>query len=303
MQRESIDAAIRQRFSELGSVLNERDRRLWAAVEAKALGYGGISVVARVTGISRRAIDGGLKELSLAPTPWRTQRSRGPGGGRKPLGVTQPDVPAALAALVEPTARGDPESALWWTGKGVRRLATELQEQGVRIERQKVADLLQALGYSLQVKRKTRAGSHHPGRKAQFAHIAARVAAFPARALPVISVDTKKKELVGEFKNPGWEWCLQGHPTRVCVPDFAAKKLGQALPYGIYDLTANLGWVRVGIDHDTAAFAGATLRRGGAKAGAALVSVRAGTVDHGGGRRQHWQAEPPGESGVATVGR
>ena len=142
MQRESIEAAIRQRFSDLVPVLNERERRLWAAVEAKALGYGGISMVARVTGISRRAIHVGLKELSCPPTLWCPQRIRGPGGGRKPLVMTQPDLPAALEALVEPTARGDPESSLRWTCKGVRRLASELQEQGFQIERQKVADLL-----------------------------------------------------------------------------------------------------------------------------------------------------------------
>jgi len=270
MQRESIEAAIRQRFSDLVAVLNERERRLWAAVEANALGYGGISVVARVTGISRRAIQVGLKELSRNPTPRRTQRIRGPGGGRKPLVVTQPDLPDALEALVEPTARGDPESSLRWTCKGVRRLATELQEQGFQIERQKVADLLHELGYSLQANRKTREGSQHPDRNAQFEYIAAQVAAFQARALPVISVDTKKKEVVGEFKNTGREWCLQGHPTRVRVHDFADKKLGKAIPYGIYDLTANLGWVSVGIDHDTAEFAVATIRRWWQKLGQPL---------------------------------
>jgi hypothetical protein len=177
------------------------------------------------------------------------------GGGRKPLVVTQPELPDALEALVEPTARGDPESSLRWTCKGVRRLASELQEQGFQIERQKVADLLHELGYSLQANRKTREGSHHPDRNAQFEYIAAAVAAFQARALPIISVDTKKKELVGEFRNPGREWCRQGQPTRVRVHDFADKNLGKAIPYGIYDLTANLGWVSVGIDHDTAAFA------------------------------------------------
>jgi hypothetical protein len=166
-----------------------------------------------------------------------------------------------LEALVEPTARGDPESALRWTCKGVRRLAAELQEQGFHLERQKVADLLHELGYSLQANRKTREGSQHPDRNAQFEYIAAAVAAFQSWGLPVISVDTKKKELVGEFKNPGREWCRQGQPTRVRVHDFADKTLGKAIPYGIYDLTANLGWISVGIEHDTAAFAVATIRR------------------------------------------
>jgi hypothetical protein len=261
MQRERIEVAIRQRFSNLVRVLNERERRLWAAVEAKALGYGGISMGARVTGISRRAIQVGLKELSRPSSSWRTQWIRGPGGGRNPLVLTQPDLPAALEALVEPTARGDPESALRWTYKGVRRLATELQAQGFQIERQKVADLLRELGYSLQANRKTREGSHHPARNAPFEYMATEGAAFQARALPVISVATKTKELVGEFKNPGREWCPRSQPTRVRVHDFADKKLGKAIPYGIYDLTANLGGVSVGMDHDTAAFAVATIRR------------------------------------------
>jgi transposase len=261
MQRASIDTAIRQRFADLGALLNERERRLWAAAEAKSLGYGGISTVARGTGISRRAIHVGLKELSSLQTSGPPQRIRRVGSGRKPLVMTQPELPEALEALVEPTARGDPESALRWTCKGVRRLAAELQEHGFHIERQKVADLLHELGYSLQANRKTHEGSQHPDRNAQFEYIAAAVAAFQAQGLPVISVDTKKKELVGEFKNPGREWCRQGHPTRVRIHDFADKKLGKAIPYGIYDLTANLGWVSVGIDHDTSAFAVATIRR------------------------------------------
>jgi transposase len=261
MQRVSIDTAVRQRFAELKGLLNERERRVWAAVEAKALGYGGISAVARATGISRRAIHVGLRELSSRQSVCSSQRIRCVGGGRKPLVMTQPELPNALEALVEPTTRGDPESALRWTCKSVRRLAAELQEQGFHIERQKVADLLHELGYSLQANRKTREGRQHPDRNAQFEYIAATVAASQAQGLPAISVDTKKKELVGDFKNPGREWCRQGQPTRVRIHDFADKNLGKAIPYGIYDLTANLGWVSVGIDHDTAAFAVATIRR------------------------------------------
>jgi transposase len=270
MQRESIEAAIGQRFSDLAPVLNERDRRLWAAAEANSLGYGGISLVARVTGISRRAIHVGLKELSLSTPPWLAQRIRCPGGGRKPLTETQPDLPAALETLVEPTARGDPESPLRWTCKGVRRLAAQLQEQGFEIRRQKVADLLHELGYSLQANRKTREGRQHPDRNAQFEHIAAEVAAFQSRHQPVISVDTKKKELVGDFKNNGREWRPPGQPEPVRVYDFADKKLGKAIPYGIYDLTANLGWVSVGMDHDTAEFAVETIRRWWRKLGQPL---------------------------------
>jgi hypothetical protein len=261
MQRASIDTALRQRFADLRRLLNERERRLWAAVEASSLGYGGISVVARATGISRRAIHAGLRELRTLQSSWPVRRIRSVGGGRKPLVMTQPELPDALEALVEPTVRGDPESALRWTCKSVRRLAAELQEQGFHIERQKVANLLHELGYSLQANRKTREGSQHPDRNAQFEYIAATVATFQAQGLPVISVDTKKKELVGDFKNPGREWCRQGQPVRVRVHDFADKTLGKAIPYGIYDLTANLGWVSVGIDHDTAAFAVATIRR------------------------------------------
>src|SRR4030095_9650347 len=194
MRRESIATLIRQRFSDLVPLLNERDRRLWAATEAKSLGYGGIAAVARVTGISRRAIHAGLRELNSLQCSWSPQRIRSTGGGPKPLVVRQPDLPDALEALVEPTARGDPESSLRWTCKGVRRLATELQEQGFQIERQKVADLLHELGYSLQANRKTREGSQHPDRNAQFEYIAAAVAAFQARALPVISVGTNEDE-------------------------------------------------------------------------------------------------------------
>lgn len=261
MQRISIDTAVRQRFVGLRGLLNERERRVWAAVEAKALGYGGISAVARATGISRRAIHVGLRELKTQQSCGPSQRIRRIGGGRQLLVMTQPELPYALEALVEPTTRGDPESALRWTCKSVRRLAAELQEQGFHIERQKVADLLHELGYSLQANRKTREGRQHPDRNAQFEYIAATVATFQAHGLPAISVDTKKKELVGEFKNPGREWCRQGQPTRVRVHDFADKNLGKAIPYGIYDLTANLGWVSVGTDHDTAAFAVATIRR------------------------------------------
>jgi Rhodopirellula transposase DDE domain len=260
MRRESMEAAIRQRFLELRPALNERGRRLWAASEAKALCYGGITLVARATGVSRRAIHAALNELHAGTTlpPGRVRRA---GAGRKPLTDAQPGLLAALEALVEPTARGDPDSPLRWTCKGVRRLAAALRNQGFRIGRQTVAELLRGLGYSLQANRKTREGTRHPDRNAQFEYITARVRRFRRRGQPVISVDTKKKELVGDFKNGGREWRPQGRPEPVRVHDFMDKCLGKAIPYGVYDLAANAGWVSVGRDHDTAAFAVEAIRR------------------------------------------
>jgi len=262
MRRASTEAAIRQRFEGLASTLDERQRRLWAAAEATTWGYGGVSLVSRSTGISRRAIHVGLHELQADPTAAvATKRVRRPGAGRKSLTETQPTLLVALDALVEPTSRGDPESPLRWTCKGVRRLAAELQRQGFTIGRQRVAELLADLGYSLQANRKTREGSQHPDRNAQFEYIAGQVRRFQNRGQPVISVDTKKKELVGNFKNVGNEWSPQGKPPEVNVHDFMDKKLGKAIPYGVYDLTANAGWVSVGTDHDTADFAVETIRR------------------------------------------
>jgi len=259
MQHDGMEAAIRQRFLELRPVLNERGRRLWAAVEAKTLGYGGVTLVARATGVSRRAIHAGLHELNAGST-LAMGRSRRAGAGRPPFADTQPELLAALEKLVEPTTRGDPESPLRWTCKGVRRLAAQLCRQGFQVGRQKVAELLRALGYSLQANRKTREGSQHPDRDAQFQYIAARCRRFQNRGQPVISVDTKKKELVGDFKNGGREWQPQGKPAEVRVHDFMDKTLGKAIPYGVYDLSANVGWVSVGIDHDTAVFAVETIR-------------------------------------------
>ena len=260
MKRDGTEASICQRFFDLADTLNERQRRLWAAAEARALGYGGVSLVARATGVSRRAIRFALAELAAADAP-PAGRTRRPGAGRKPSTVLQPGLRAALEGLVEPTCRGDPESPLRWTCKGVRRLADQLREQGFRVGRQKVAHLLHALGYSLQANRKNREGGRHPDRNAQFEYIAARVKDFQARGQPAISVDTKKKELVGDFKNPGKEWQPQGQPEEVRVHDFIDEGLGKAIPYGVYDLTANAGWVSVGRDHDTAEFAVEAIRR------------------------------------------
>jgi transposase len=260
MRTSSMESAVRRRFSAVAPALDERQRRLWAAAEAKALGYGGVSAVARATGITRPTIHAGLKELATGSV-LPAGRIRRTGAGGKSLIATQPGLKAALDALVEPTARGDPESPLRWTCKGVRRLAAELREQKFRIGRQKVADLLRELGYSLQANRKTREGSRHPDRNAQFEYIDRRVGQFQRRGQPVISVATKKKELVGDFKNGGREWRPKGKPEEVRVHDFMDKTLGKAIPYGVYDLTENAGWVSVGTDHDTAEFAVEAIRR------------------------------------------
>jgi transposase len=255
-----MEATIRTKFCRVRRVLDERARRLWAAAEAKALGRGGPTLVAKATGMSRSTIHNGLRELTRrgAVPAGRTRRS---GGGRQRLTTTQPRLLSALDALVEPSSRGDPQTPLRWTCKSVRRLADELCRQGFQVGRQTVAAMLHTLDYSLQANRKTREGKQHPDRDAQFGYIARRVRAFQARQQPVISVDTKKKELVGDFKNAGREWLPQGQPRLVGVHDFPDRKLGKAIPYGVYDLTANMGWVSVGVDHDTAKFAVETIRR------------------------------------------
>ena len=261
MRNKGMEAAIRRRFIRVKGLLNERQRRLWAAAEAEGSGYGGVSAVARATGVSRRAIHAALKELKAGERPRQHGRIRRAGAGRKSLSETQPKLKPALDALVEPTSRGDPQSPLRWTCRSVRRLAAELQRQGFRIGRQKVADLLHDLGYSLQANRKTREGANHPDRNAQFEHINRRVKAMQRRGQPVISVDTKKKEIVGDFRNGGREWRPAGKPLEVRVHDFQDAKLGKAIPYGVYDLTNNEAWVSVGIDHDTADFAVKTILR------------------------------------------
>ena len=254
--------AVRQRFSVLAPVLDERRRRLVAAAEALALGWGGVAGVARVTGVSRGAIQAGLAELRLpAAERAAADRVRQPGGGRKRTVETDPTLRTDLERLVEPTSRGDPESPLRWTCKSVRKLAAELQAQGHRVSHQLVAELLRDLGYSLQANRKTLEGGEHPDRDAQFAYLNEQVAAQLAVGEPAISVDTKKKELVGPFKNGGREWQPEGQPELVRVHDFVDPTLGRASPYGVYDLAQNAGWVNVGIDHDTASFAVESIRR------------------------------------------
>lgn len=247
---------IQEKYKALNEILDERGKRIWAAVEARSLQHGGISKVAKATGLSRTTIHVGFKELesggSSAPPPGRIRKK---GGGRKPLTHHAPDIISALDALVEPTTRGDPESPLRWTCKSTRHLAQELKQQGYSIGDRKVAELLHDMGYSLQANAKTIEGTQHPDRNAQFEHISARTKAFQRRNQPVISVDTKKKELVGNFKNNGREWQPQGAPQETNVHDFQDKELGKVIPYGVYDVTDNSGWVSVGIDHDTADFA------------------------------------------------
>jgi transposase len=254
------EAAIRRRFRLIERHLDERLRRLVAAAEVAAAGS--VSAVARATGVSRRAIRAGVKELkargAAALAPGRIRR---PGGGRKRTVDQDPTLVTDLEQLIEPTTRGDPQSPLRWTCKSVRRLAAELTRQGHRTSHRMVAALLQQLGYSLQANRKTIEGTRHPDRNAQFEHINARVRAYLRQGEPAISVDTKKKELVGNFKNAGREWRPRGQPQPVQVHDFVQPELGRAIPYGVYDLGANTGWVSVGIDHDTAAFAVGSIRR------------------------------------------
>jgi len=263
MRQEDLENIIREKFTALEAVLDERSRRLWAATEAKALGHGGQTLVATATGMSRNTIHVGLRELGHTSDALTgaAKRVRRPGGGRKRLIAHDPLLVAHLDALVEPTSRGDPQSPLRWTCKSTRQLAAALQQQGHKVGRQKVAALLAELGYSLQANRKTKEGASHPDRDAQFTYINAQVQAFQARGQPVVSVDTKKKELVGDFKNGGREWQPQGQPELVRAYDFVDKQLGKGIPYGVYDQTANMGWVSVGSDHDTAAFAVETLRR------------------------------------------
>jgi Rhodopirellula transposase DDE domain len=261
MQDAKVEARIRRKYRLVAVELDERRRRQWAAAEARDAGWGGISLVARATGLSRPTIMAGLKELELSAKSRlvAAARVRAPGGGRRTLTQSDPGLLEALERLIEPATRGDPMSPLRWTCKSTAKLAEELTRQNHPVTDRTVAMLLKQSGYSLQANRKSREGSSHPDRNAQFEYINRQVKAFQKRRQPVVSVDTKKKELVGEFKNPGEEWQPKGQPQPVNVHDFPDKKLGKAIPYGVYDLAGNEGWVSVGIDHDTAEFACASI--------------------------------------------
>lgn len=253
-------AGISQRFAAVRDLLDERARRLMAATEARAAGRGGISAVSRATGVSRPVIRQGLRELD-GSQPAVIGRVRKEGGGRKRIVDVDPSLKRDLERLVEPTTRGDPETPLRWTCKSLRNLTEELNRMGHQISHPVVGQLLDELGYSLQANRKTEEGKDHPDRDAQFEHINTKVKRFRAAKQPVISVDAKKKELLGNFKNSGREVRPKGDPERVSVYDFLIPELGRATPYGIYDMTHNTGWVGIGIDHDTGAFAVETIRR------------------------------------------
>jgi hypothetical protein len=250
------EAAIALRYAALAPVLDERGRRRFAAAEARTAGRGGVLAVTRITGLARSTVDRGLRELAGTAAPAAgAGRVRRPGGGRKKLTETDPTLLADLQSLIEPTTRGDPMAPLLWTSRSLRNLADALQVMGHRIKHNVVADLLRQLDYSLQSNRKIREGTDNPDRDAQFEYINAQMKAALAAGQPAISVDTKKKELVGDFKNAGRELRPKGQPEPVRVHDFRIPELGRAVPYGVYDITGNTGWVSVGVDHDTASFA------------------------------------------------
>jgi hypothetical protein len=294
MEDSAILDTVRTKYELLRPLMDERMRRQWAASEALSLKRGGVTLVAQATGMSRTTIGEGMRELRertnlgiedetcIAELP---TRMRHPGGGRHPLKVNDPTLVRDLEALIEPTTRGDPQSPLRWTCKSTRNLAEALSRQGHCVSYQTVAVLLHELGYSLQALRKTREGGAHPDRDAQFRYINQQVIAFQERGQPVVSVDTKKKELVGDFKTAGQEWQPEGTPEEARIYDFPDKDLGKVIPRGVYDLTWNEGWVSVGVDHDTAPFAAETLRRWWQEMGSEVYPEAQGlliTADAGG---------------------
>jgi len=251
--------AMTTRLAELLPRLNERDRRLALGAEAKSWGHGGIEEVHQATGMARSTISRGMRDLDAGENPETTSRIRATGGGRKKAEAASPELAGALDSLIEPGTRGDPESPLRWTTKSTRNLARELTAMGYTISHSVVAKILRSAGYSLQGTRKTLEGAQHPDRDAQFRHISSLAGEFLAAGDPVISVDTKKKELVGRFAQAGREWRPAGQPTEVSTYDFPAMADGKAIPYGVYDIADDSAWVSVGVDHDTSVFAVATI--------------------------------------------
>jgi transposase len=290
------EEAIGAKFRLLAGQLDERSLRLWVAAEAESQGRGGTAAVARATGIAESTIRRGRAELASgsSPGPGRVRR---PGAGRKPLTAKDPTLLADLERLVDAESRGDPEQPLRWTAKSLRTLAAELRAQGHEISARSVAPLLRQLGYSLQANRKTREGAAHPDRDAQFRHINAAVKQAVDADEPAISVDTKKKELVGDFKNGGREWRPKGQPVPVRVHDFKDPELGKAIPYGVYDLGEDTGWVNVGISADTAHFAVASIRSWWEQLGrarypnATTLTITADCGGSNGNRTRLWKTE------------
>ena len=293
---------IRMKWEGLAPTMDERQQRLWLGAEAEALGYGGVTIVTEATGISHKRIVAGKRDLARlrkhppAESP-REQRIRRPGAGRPRSEERDPELVAALDALIDPTTRGDPMSPLRWTCKSTTRLSEELTAAGHPVGRQKVWELLRGLGYSLQSNQKTREGAQHPDRNAQFESISRQARAFQRANEPVVSVDTKKKELIGDFKNGGREWQPSGAPVPVRVHDFKDPALGKAIPYGVYDIFRDEGWMNVGIDHDTAEFAVASIRRWWRRMGARAYPAASKlliTADAGGSngpRLRVWKTE------------
>lgn len=285
------------KFEVLARVLDERTRRLVAAAEAEMIGFGGVTAVAQASGLSRGTVIRGMAELKTAPKPGRGQRIRRKGAGRKRTVDRDATLKRDLESLVEPVTRGDPESPLRWTRKSVRQLAAQLNRLGHQTSHRMVAEILHGMDYSLQANRKTLEGAWHPDRDAQFQHISERIREFQADRQPVISVDTKKKELVGDFKNSGRELRPKGDPEKVRVHDFVIPELGRAAPYGVYDVTRNAGWVSVGVDHDTAAFAAQSIRRWWESMGkqaypqAARLLITADSGGSNGARVRLWKLE------------
>jgi transposase len=296
MRRDTdLEASIVEKFAALSALLDERARRLWAATESRAIGYGGDAVVSAATGLARATIRSGRRELDRPVD--LGGRLRRPGAGRPPLLTTQPGIVAALEQLIDPLTRGDPESPLRWTCKSKANLAAAMVKAGWKVSATKVGRMLHDLGYSLKAPRKTVEGAAHPDRDAQFQHINAMAENFLGRGQPVISVDTKKKELVGDFKNGGKEWQPAKQRDKVLVHDFPGDAIGKAIPYGIYDMARNEAYVSVGQDHDTPAFAVASIRRWWMSMGrraypnAAELLITADAGGSNGYRTKAWKVE------------
>lgn len=287
---------ISKRHNILAPLLDEKTHRLMIAAESKVIGHGGIEVVSKSTGVSRTTISTGLKELRN-PELIDTNRIRKVGGGRKKTVEKLPAIEEALENLIEPALRGEPDSSLMWTSKSLRKISNELKHKGFNVSHKLVGEILKEKGFSLQANRKTDEGKSHPDRNAQFEHIHQKVKDFQAIGQPVISVDAKKKELVGNYKNNGKEWHKSKEPENVKVYDFLSDAEGKAIPYGVYDLSQNEGWVSVGIDHDTAEFAVETIKKWWIKMGNLVYSNAQSlliTADGGGSnssRSRLWKKE------------